>query len=262
VSNVLKNNFFTISRELVDGGHLAKLSGSAVKLYISLMMLAQKHSAVEIEIPAYTGRALAGLAPNSITTASRELAAAGLVTSKTGQYGRKVYVLLEPRTQFPLPPPAGHKGIFRQQPVIGGWTKSKKLKTTSSVEIQIPSWEQLGTEKVGAQGYPNNCEASSASGSKGSRTDISNMGSGNPTSWESHTLQTAEKVGLGLDPDSLKTSLKKEFSKGTESPYVTSLPLCRSCGSFYLCPEPSGSMTCETCGHTSYGASRAATQTG
>src|SRR5207247_8551714 len=54
VSNVLKNNFFTVSRELVDGGHLGALSGSAVKLYVLLMMLAQKHSAVEIQIPAST----------------------------------------------------------------------------------------------------------------------------------------------------------------------------------------------------------------
>ena len=43
VSNVLRNNFFTVSRELVDGGHLGTLSGSAVKLYVLLMMLAQKH---------------------------------------------------------------------------------------------------------------------------------------------------------------------------------------------------------------------------
>ena len=60
MSNVLRNNFFTVPRELVDGGHLATLSGCAVKLYIALMMLAQKHSAVEIEIPAYIAHDLAG----------------------------------------------------------------------------------------------------------------------------------------------------------------------------------------------------------
>ena len=99
MSNVLRNNFFTVPRELVDGGHLATLSGCAVKLYIALMMLAQKHSAVEIEIPAYIAHDLAGLAANSVTSATKELVAAGLVTCSCSIRavfggGRRVPILL------------------------------------------------------------------------------------------------------------------------------------------------------------------------
>lgn len=111
--NVLRDQcpFFTVPADLVDAGHLQRLSGSAVKLYYTLFRLAQRHSAVQIEIPDYETTDHCGLDPKSARKARRELEQAGLVVSKKNASGVTVYLLLNPGTGMPLPPPAGRRGL-------------------------------------------------------------------------------------------------------------------------------------------------------
>jgi hypothetical protein len=120
VSNVFKNQkctWFPVPRALYKNGHLRHLGGSAVKLYDLLMGLAQEHSAVKLELPAYKARDWAGLTAETVPIARRELEAAGLVTCKKGEHGVMTYVLLNPETQVPLPPPVGRSGFFPAPPI-------------------------------------------------------------------------------------------------------------------------------------------------
>jgi len=245
VSNVLRNNFFTVPHELVDAGHLAALSGGAVKLYIALMRLAQKHSAVEIEIPAYVAHDLADIVANTVTSASKELVAAGLVKSRTGQYGRKSYVLLDPKTGFPLPPPTGHRGIFRHPTIPGrsGWIVEKRVSTTSS-ETLVPRWEDIG--KTGAappkrdginRSSPRNAE------SQESRATIPKITSHDRKNCGPRALEALEDKPVTSSPSSLKTSLKRGVSEEGE----LTLPSCRNCGGYALYRDRSGRTICQTC---------------
>jgi hypothetical protein len=218
MSNVLQNNFFTVSRELVDGGHLAALSGGAVKLYIALMSLAQKHSAVEIEIPAYVAHHLAGIVANTVTSATKELVDAGLVKSTTGQYGRKSYVLLDPKTGFPLPPPTGRRGLFRHPtiPGRGGWIVPKPGSTTSSETLV--RWEDIA--KTGAATPKRdgmNCSSPRNAGSQESRATIPKIASHDRKNCGPRALEVLEDKPVTSSPSSLKTSLKRVFLRRRES---------------------------------------------
>src|SRR5438552_8269888 len=211
VSNVLRNNFFTVSRELVDGGHLEALSGSAVKFYILLMMLAQKHSAVEIQIPAYTALDFAGLTANTVTGAGRELVAAGLVTCKGGQHGRRSYVLLDPKTRLPLPAPEGHRGVFRQPPAPGrSATARKPTKPTASTE-NVPAWEDIGKTEASTQSKHRNTFREAESQKLG--TLIPKIAHHDPKNCEPRTLEALEKDGVNGSLSSLKTTLKRGISE-------------------------------------------------
>src|SRR5438093_1535595 len=211
VSNVLRNNFFTVSRELVDGGHLGALSGSAVKLYVLLMMLAQRHSAVEIQIPAYTALDFAGLTANTVTGAGRELVAAGLVTCKGGEHGRTSYVLLDPKTRLPLPAPEGHKGVYRQPPAPGrSATARKPIKPMASTETNVPAWDDIGKTEAPTQSQHRNTFREAESQKLG--TLIPKIAHHDPKNCEPRTLEALEKDSVNGSLSSLKTTLKREIS--------------------------------------------------
>ena len=256
MSNVLRNNFFTVPRELVDGGHLATLSGCAVKLYIALMMLAQKHSAVEIEIPAYIAHDLAGLAANSVTSATKELVAAGLVTCRAGQHGRKGYILLDPKTRFPIPAPAGHKGIFCPPPRTGQIMPKGRKSSTAPHEIVIPSWDEIGkTGDARSERDRMNCEPSGTAESQQLRTTIPRIANQTPKNCGARSVEPLEMNSLIPSSSSLKTSLKKEVSEEEELSRAgqnilrrrRNLPSCRNCGGYALYREGSGETICQTC---------------
>ena len=209
MSNVLRNNFFTVSRELVDGGHLGTLSGSAVKLYVLLMMLAQKHSAVEIQIPAYTALDFAGLTANTVTGAGRELVAAGLVTCKGGEHGRTSYVLLDPKTRLPLPAPEGHRGVFRQPPAPGrSATARKPIKPMASTATNVPAWDDIGKTEAPQHRYTFREAESQKLG-----TLIPKIAHHDPKNCEPRTVEAFEKGALTGSLSSLKTTLKREVSE-------------------------------------------------
>jgi len=217
VSNVLRNNFFTVSRELVDGGHLGALSGSAVKLYVLLMMLAQRHSAVEIQIPAYTALDFAGLTANTVTGAGRELVAAGLVTCKGGEHGRTSYVLLDPKTRLPLPAPEGHRGVFRQPPAPGrSATARKPIKPMASTATNVPAWDDIGKTEAPTQGQHRNTFREAESQKLGTLTP--KIAHHDPKNCEPRTAEAFEKGSLSGSLSSLKTTLKREISEEREAP--------------------------------------------
>jgi hypothetical protein len=211
LSNVLKNNFFTVSRELVEGGHLGALSGSAVKLYIMLMMLAQKHSAVEIQIPAYIAFDFAGLTANTVTRAGRELVAAGLVTCKAGEHGRTGYVLLDPKTRLPLPAPEGRRGVFRQPPAPGrSATARKPIKPMASTETHVPAWDEIGKTEAPQNRHRNTFRAAE---SQKLGSLIPKIAHHDPKNCEPRTAEAFEKEGFNASLSSLKTTLKRGISE-------------------------------------------------
>jgi hypothetical protein len=255
MSNVLRNHFFTVSRELVDGGHLAALPGSAVKLYITLMMLAQKHSAVELEVPAYLLHDLAGLSANTLTSASKQLEQAGLVKCRDGRYGRKSYVLLDPKTGYPLPAPKGFKGVFCPPPTPerGTRTAKKRIRPVASSETAIPSWDEIAEGEQAAQ-YRKNCEPSTRAGPQKLRTTSTDIGNHDPNNCGPSRLEVLETEAVGLPPSSLNQSLKREVSEPGELSKIAqgystckTLPCCRVCGSYALYRDRSGRVICQTC---------------
>jgi hypothetical protein len=117
MSNIWTNcRWFPVPVDLVDGGHLKSLSHAAESLYLYLLRMAQRHSAVELESPAHEIADYTDLHRETVTLARRELEAARLITSRPGAHGVTCYCLLHPETGETIPPPAGRKGIRRYQP--------------------------------------------------------------------------------------------------------------------------------------------------
>jgi hypothetical protein len=118
MSNVLRDQcrFFTLPRAFLEAGHLRELSPCAKDLYLVLFALAQKHSAVEIQLPGYELRDYTGLTDKSATKAGRQLEEAGLVGLKKGRSGVMTYLLLNPETAEPLPAPEGRRGVRKHDP--------------------------------------------------------------------------------------------------------------------------------------------------
>ncbi len=121
MSNVFRDqcSFFTVPHELVDAGHLRDLSEAAIKLYLVLVALAQKHSAIAIQLPAYKVHDYTGLQRKSVIKAGRELAQAKLVRLDKTCGAVMTYNLLNPVTGSPLPAPEGRRGIHYHRPSPG-----------------------------------------------------------------------------------------------------------------------------------------------
>ena len=222
MSNVLKGQiWFPVPRALYEKGHLRDLSGSAVKLYVVLMGLAQQHSAVMIQLPAYRARDLAGLTTETVQIARRELEAADLVTCKKGEHGVMTYVLLNPETKVPLPPPEGRSGFHRHRPTPGrsARTARKQLRVEpkESTETRAPSWDDIGKIESTArkQNTDNPSQPSESVHGKSVTTarKIRYHDTENPLTT---TMKTLENACVNAEPRSLKQSLKKEFSEQRE----------------------------------------------
>jgi hypothetical protein len=146
--------FFPMPEHIVRAGIVEKMSGSALKLYLFLLYLAQKHSAVRIETVAYEVRDFVGLHENSVSKARVELVQLGLVDCKALQHNIYEYQLLDPATKRPLEPPTGkkdgklRKGLRRWHPVPGRSARtSKQVRSKKSnhnaTEFNPLSWEEI-----------------------------------------------------------------------------------------------------------------------
>ncbi len=149
--NVLPRDviFFPMPAALVDDGHLLNLSASALRLYLVLLRLAQRHSAVEIELPDYKLRDLTGMDDKSAGKARRELDDAGLVACSKGVHGVSRYLLLHPKTGSPLPRPPGRRGLHLHRP-DGRSARSARLACRQqavlpeAAPLYPPSWDEIG----------------------------------------------------------------------------------------------------------------------
>jgi len=159
--NVLKGlRFFTMPRALVESGLLKELSPSAVRLYMVLMFLAQKHSAVQLEVPAYEFTDYAGVDWKSVTTAREQLERAGLVICRKGQHGIVAYQLLDPENHLPLPAPDGRRGVRQHRPAPGRSAKIiRKMqrealpqKANGKASSYPPSWDEIACDPEGEPG--------------------------------------------------------------------------------------------------------------
>lgn len=219
MSNVLRNNFFTVSWALIDAGHARGLSGSAVKLYLVLMRLAQKHSAVKIELPAYRARDLAGLTAETVSNARKALEAAGLVTSRKGEHGVTVYELLDPETKAPLPRPARHSGFYRHSATPGRSARKarKQIYAIQSSETIAPSWDAIGTIETTTRKRTTDNPIAHTEVSNGDsvsmKRQIREHSTENPLR---PTTEAPEIAQLSASLRSIKTSLKTEFSEQRE----------------------------------------------
>jgi hypothetical protein len=218
VSNILKDQctWFPVPHALYKNYHLRDLGGAAVKLYDLLMGLGQQHSAVKLELPAYIVRDFTGLTAETVASARRELQAAGLVTCTKGGHGVLTYVLLNPETHVPLPPPEGFSGFFCHRPTLGRSARTARIqlrvepvKSTSTL-----SWEEIGKpvsttrRKYAENPLPNSQLDGGRSVS--TKRKIREYETENPLAT---TTEVRENARLNAWPSSLKPSLKKGFSE-------------------------------------------------
>lgn len=104
-------SYFSVPAEFVTGGHLRDLLPSAIRLYVFLMHLAQKHTATVLEVADWEVKQYTGLDEKSTRTARAELATRGLVLVMKGRVYS--YRLLDPATDKPILPPADRGGVRR-----------------------------------------------------------------------------------------------------------------------------------------------------
>jgi hypothetical protein len=219
LGNILKNHFFTVAWELIDAGHLRELSGSAVKLYLVLMRLAQKHSAVRIELPAYRARELAGLTAETVAEARRELEAAGLVTCGRGEHGVTTYELLDPETRVPLPAPKGFSGLLRHHPTPGSRARTarKQVVPVDSTATLAPSWDDIGkTESTTRKQSTANPLPHTESGDGESVSTMRKFRECDTENPLPAPIEAPEDACLNKESRSLKPSLKKKLSEQRE----------------------------------------------
>jgi hypothetical protein len=160
VSNVFKDQcrFFTVPRELVESRLLAKLPPSAVRLYLVLLFLAQKHSAVQIETVAYEMADYTQMDAKSVKTARESLEKAGLIACHKGQHGIITYQLLNPESRLPLPAPPGKRGIREHRPQPGRSARTvRQIRKTKNPAMQPdnfypPSWDEISRDERGEPG--------------------------------------------------------------------------------------------------------------
>ena len=107
MSNVFEKGtfFFIVPKALVKSGLLGDLSAGALKLYALLLFIAQEQTRVELELSNEEILKRAKLSPNTIRRARTNLGECGLIDLRHTAGGRYTYVILNPETRLPLPPP-------------------------------------------------------------------------------------------------------------------------------------------------------------
>jgi hypothetical protein len=157
--NVLRDQcgFFPMPRALVESGLLMKLSPSALLLYVFLLFLAQKHSAVQIETVAYEIADFTGMDAKSVKAARDSLEQAGLVACHKRQHGIFAYQLLHPKSGLPLPPPSGRRGIRLHLPKPGRSARTVRQMQREAAPKQAgrcypPSWDEISRDDLGEPG--------------------------------------------------------------------------------------------------------------
>jgi hypothetical protein len=90
-----KSDWFAIPRKLLTKGHLRDLSGPAVKLFAYLSFLAQKHTAIRLEVANSEIEVFCGLHHETAKEAREELVRKELIIILKAKYGTLTYVLCE-----------------------------------------------------------------------------------------------------------------------------------------------------------------------
>jgi hypothetical protein len=116
--------FFTCPERLVEAGLLATISHNGLRLYLSLLHLAQSCSAVVVTLSPELVN-LVGLPPVTIAAASKELAKAGLVLYCADHS----YHLLDPENGRPMPP---HEGRSARGEKRGNFTSLARARTRAA----------------------------------------------------------------------------------------------------------------------------------
>jgi hypothetical protein len=157
--NVLRDQclFFTMPREIVESGLLMGLSPCALSLYVFLLYLAQKHSAVQIETVAYEIGDYTHMDPKSVKSARENLESAGLITCHKRQHGVIAYQLLNPKTGLPLPAPPGRRGVrqHRSKPGRSARTIRRLQREDTPKQESQPyplSWDEISQDERGEPG--------------------------------------------------------------------------------------------------------------
>lgn len=202
--NVLRHQclFFTTPNEFVDGGHLARLNGAAVKMYLVLFRLAQKHSAVELEIAGHEFYEQAGLHSETVIAGRRALEAAGLIATRKVERNVIAYRLLNPESKQPLPPPEGRKGVRHYRPTPGRFPPQRVNKTEP---VNPLTWSEIGEAFTGGKSGVSDPLDSGKSGS--SFRKVREVVPENPGVGR---IEVSEHTGVRQPLVSLKESLREE----------------------------------------------------
>lgn len=143
--------YFTLPRSA--SVYLPDLTGAAVALYWVLFDLAQQHSAVRLEIPAYAIGDRTGLSPNSVHAAGQKLQEKGLVVCTKVEHGLLAYELMNPEKGGLLPAPVKdaktgkrYAGVYRFKPEPGRSARTVKntLKPSPPAPAADIPWSEIG----------------------------------------------------------------------------------------------------------------------
>jgi hypothetical protein len=146
VSNVFKGQgvlFVPVPAVVMDA--LKDMSEGEIRLYLFLLRLAQKHSAVEISSPALEVHDYTGLHSETVAIARRKLEKRNLLSCKKGASGLTVYMLTNPLTGTALPAPQGFKGTraYESRGRSARTARSTPKPVDSSPAVSIP-WTEIG----------------------------------------------------------------------------------------------------------------------
>jgi hypothetical protein len=146
VSNVFKGQgvlFVPVPAVVMDV--LKDMSEAEIRLYLFLLRLAQKHSAVEISSPALEVHDHTGLHSETVAIARRKLEKRNLLCCKKGVSGLTVYVLMNPLTGTALPAPQGFKGTraYESKGRSARTARSTPKPVENSPVVSIP-WTEIG----------------------------------------------------------------------------------------------------------------------
>jgi hypothetical protein len=197
------------------GDMLAKMGQSELLLYLALCLIAQRHTAVELHLPAYLLHDYTELHPETIPVARRKLEGHGLIKSRKGFNGVTIYTLLNPVTHAELPAPVFGKqkfsGVYIYKEEGRSARTVRKLRSKQAQAQKQPDpptgWNEIGNQtpikSVSTEGPTPIESVSTPDQNRGRLTDSADSG----------FAQTNEKTEGNANQKSLsEETLKKEFS--------------------------------------------------
>src|SRR5438067_1713756 len=104
MSNVLNGNclYFQVPEDLITGGILGRMTESELKLYLSLLYKAQRHTTTTPKLTGVEIARMSSLAKNSATSARKSLIEHRLIQAQRGVGNAYQYELLKPMCGSPM----------------------------------------------------------------------------------------------------------------------------------------------------------------
>ncbi len=134
----------------------SEMSWAEQRLYVCLLLFAEKHSAAELHLPAFVISDYTKLHAETIPIARKALEQRGYIRSKKGFQGVTVYQVLNPISKHELPPLKQEKKQFSGVYVYKTAGRSARSKRNTphipqSPVLLPPSWNEIGQSNPSPQ---------------------------------------------------------------------------------------------------------------